>query len=132
MFSSEFLKDYETYGKNSQACKHAYEQLKRSVDFEKARKKAQEDERMRKQHIETIERLDAEIAAIKLLLSFEENTLSKSTKTELSEFLSKSEAEREVLKQKVLKLKKDRQQSDVDREERLHQATLGEILSFFL
>lgn len=126
MFSKEFIEDYEQYGKDSKMCKHAFEQLKKSIEMEKSKKNAIDYEKQRKELKATIEREKAEIYAIALLIESEHETLSVETVAELSKLSDKIREDLEAHKQKLAKLMETKKVNRID------EPLLGELISFFL
>ena len=126
MFSKEFIEDYEQYGKDSKICKHAFEQLKKSIEIEKSKKNAIDYERQRKELKGIIEREKAEIYAIALLLDHERETLSVDAVAELSKLSDKIREDLEARKQKLSKL------METKKVDRIDEPLFGELISFFL
>ena len=124
MFSEEFIQDYENYGKDSTACKHAMEQLKKSIEFEKSRKLTRELETSRKELVERIREQEAKITAIKFIIGTEDN-LSVSTRKELISILDKLEKTTEKDKKKLDDLIKTMKKEHYD------DHRLSELISFF-
>lgn len=108
MFSEDFIKDFEAYGKDSAMCKHALEQLRKSVELEKSRKKIRDVEKMRKELIEKIHQHEKYQAAVQVLLSMDEKNLSKATRGELASFAKVLEADKDICKQKLLSIKEEK------------------------
>ena len=125
MFSEEFMKDFEAYGKDSAMCKHALEQLRKSVEIEKSRKKIHDIEKIRKELIDKIHQHEKHLSAIHVLLTMDEKNLSKSTRSELASFAKVLEADKDICKQKLLSLKEEK------KPEYLHDATLADFISLF-
>lgn len=113
MFSDEFIKDFEAYGKDSEVCKRAFEQLKRTIEQEKSKKKFEDLEKARKETDEKIATYEAEASAIEYILRHEEKCLSQSTKNELSILKNKIEEDVVMLKNKMKAMKKDFKKEDM-------------------
>lgn len=107
MFTDEFVKDFEDYGKDSEACKRAFEQLKRTIEHEKTKKKVEDFTKSRKSMEDSITLYESEISAIEYILKHEDKCLSEATKKELTELKDKISADTKNIKNKLKAMVKE-------------------------
>lgn len=140
MFSEDFIKDFETYGKDSEMCRMAYEQLKKVMEQEKLRQRVEDIRKQRAELIKRIEEIDTELSAITYIIEHDGATLDEATIKSLQDLSTKLEVDKDVAKTKFTQLKEQRkkeqqskhndnkQQTDKNNSKKPTPLTLADIL----
>lgn len=115
MFSEDFIKDFETYGKDSEMCRIAYEQLRKVMEQEKARKQVEDVRKQRVELIKKIEEVESELSAIAYIIERDGANLDEATIKGLQDLATKLEVDRDIAKTKITKLREQQKKEQQER-----------------